>query len=54
MWFYLYSLELYLGELLTHNYNPLEAITALLDDFVALFSEAWITNYTICSIGWGR
>ncbi len=33
-----------LGELLTHNYNPLEAITALLDDFVALFSEAWITK----------
>ena len=35
---------IFVGELVIHNYHPLTAIIALLDDFVALFGEAWITK----------
>ncbi|HFC00723.1 MAG TPA: sodium:proton antiporter [Phaeodactylibacter sp.] len=35
---------IFVGELVIHHYHPLTAIIALLDDFVALFSEAWITK----------
>jgi len=41
---------IFLGELLTHNYNPFEAVIALLDDFVALFSEAWITKTVLFAL----
>ena len=35
---------IYLGELVIHHFNPFEAAIALLDDFVGLFAEAWITK----------
>jgi len=35
---------IFLGELVLHQLNPLAAIIALLDDFVQLFAEGWITK----------
>lgn len=35
---------IYAGELIIHNYQPFTAAIALLDDFIALFSEGWITK----------
>jgi len=39
-----------LGELLIHNYNPFEATIALLNDFVNLFSEDWITKTVLFAL----
>jgi len=35
---------IFLGELVIHGFNPFEALIALLDGFIGLFSEAWITK----------
>ncbi len=35
---------IYVGELVIHHYHPFESAIALLDDFVGLFGEAWITK----------
>ncbi|MCK5855147.1 MAG: sodium:proton antiporter, partial [Sulfurovaceae bacterium] len=35
---------IFLGELVIHGFNPLTAIIALLDGFVGLFAEGWITK----------
>ncbi len=35
---------IFVGELVIHGYHPLTAVLALLDDFVGLFAEAWITK----------
>ena len=35
---------IFLGELVVHQFNPLEAIIALLDGFIGLFGEGWITK----------
>ena len=35
---------IFLGELVIHQFNPLEAIIALLDGFIGLFAEGWITK----------
>jgi len=35
---------IYVGELIIHQYHPFDAAIALLDDFVGLFSEGWITK----------
>jgi Na+/H+ antiporter NhaC len=41
---------IFLGELVTHNFNFLDSIIALLDDFVGLFSEAWITKTVLFAL----
>ena len=41
---------IFLGEILTHDYNILKATIALLDDFVNLFSEAWITKTVLFAL----
>ena len=35
---------IFLGELVVHHFNPFEAIIALLDAFIGLFAEGWITK----------
>ncbi len=35
---------IFVGELIIHGYHPVTAVIALLDDFVGLFQEAWITK----------
>ncbi|HIP42022.1 MAG TPA: sodium:proton antiporter [Campylobacterales bacterium] len=35
---------IFLGELVIHQFNPLEAIIALLDGFIGLFAEGWIAK----------
>jgi len=35
---------IFLGELVIHGFNPFEALIALLDGFIGLFSEGWITK----------
>ncbi len=35
---------IFLGELVLHSFNPFEAVIALLDGFIGLFSEGWITK----------
>jgi len=35
---------IFLAELVLHSFHPLEAIVALLDAFVGLFAEGWITK----------
>ncbi len=35
---------IFLGELVIHGFNPFEALIALLDGFIGLFSEDWITK----------
>jgi len=35
---------IFLGELLLNNYNPFSAMIALLDQFVGLFAQGWITK----------
>lgn len=35
---------IFLGELVIHNFNPLESIIAMLDGFIGLFAEGWITK----------
>jgi len=35
---------IFFGELILNNYNPLTAMIALLDGFIGLFSEGWITK----------
>jgi Na+/H+ antiporter NhaC len=41
---------IFLGELVTHHFNPLEAILALLDGFVGLFAEGWITKTALFAL----
>ena len=40
----------FLGELVIHHFSILDATIALLDDFVGLFSEAWITKTVIFAL----
>jgi len=35
---------IFLGELVTHGFNPFSALIALLDGFIGLFAEGWITK----------
>ncbi len=35
---------IFLGELVLHGFNPFIALIALLDDFIGLFAEGWITK----------
>jgi len=37
-------LGIFLGELVIHHFHPMEATIALLDGFVGLFAEGWITK----------
>ena len=41
---------IFLGELVTHGFNPFEAFIALLDGFIGLFSEGWITKTIIFAL----
>jgi Na+/H+ antiporter NhaC len=41
---------IFLGELVTHNFNPLEAILALLDGFIKLFEQGWITKTVLFAL----
>ena len=41
---------IFLGELVTHGFNPLTAIIALLDGFVGLFAEGWITKTVLFAL----
>jgi len=41
---------IFLGELVLHHFNPLEAIIALLDGFVNLFSQGWITKTVLFAL----
>jgi len=41
---------IFLGELIIHHFNPLEAIIALLDGFVGLFAEGWITKTVLFAL----
>jgi len=41
---------IFLGELVIHHFHPLEAIIALLDGFVGLFSEGWITKTALFAL----
>jgi Na+/H+ antiporter NhaC len=41
---------IFLGELVLHGYNPFTALIALLDAFVGLFSEGWITKTTLFAL----
>lgn len=41
---------IFFGELVLHKYNILDATVALLDGFVGLFAEAWITKTTLFAL----
>ena len=41
---------IFLGELVVHHFKPLEATLAMLDGFVALFAEEWITKTVIFAL----
>ena len=41
---------IFLAELVLHNYNFLDSIVALLDAFVALFAEGWITKTVLFAL----
>jgi Na+/H+ antiporter NhaC len=41
---------IFLGELVTHHFNPFEAIIALLDGFIGLFAEEWITKTALFAL----
>lgn len=41
---------IFLGELVMHHYHPFEALIALLDGFVGLFSEGWITKTVLFAL----
>lgn len=41
---------IFFGELVLHQYNILDATVALLDGFVGLFAEAWITKTTLFAL----
>lgn len=41
---------IFLGELVIHHFHPLEAMIALLDGFVGLFSEGWITKTALFAL----
>ena len=41
---------IFLGELVTHGFNPLTSIIALLDGFVRLFAEGWITKTVLFAL----
>ncbi|HHH50758.1 MAG TPA: sodium:proton antiporter [Campylobacterales bacterium] len=41
---------IFLGELVIHHFHPLEAIIALLDGFVGLFAEGWITKTALFAL----
>ncbi len=41
---------IFLGELVIHHFNPFEAIIALLDGFVGLFAEGWITKTVLFAL----
>jgi len=41
---------IFLGELVVHHFNPFEAVIALLDGFVGLFAESWITKTVLFAL----
>ena len=41
---------IFLAELVLHSFNPLEAMIALLDAFVGLFAEGWITKTALFAL----
>ena len=41
---------IFLGELVIHSFHPLEAFIALLDGFIGLFSESWITKTVLFAL----
>jgi len=41
---------IYFGELVVHHFHPLVAAVALLNDFVALFTEEWITKTALFAL----
>jgi len=41
---------IFLGELVIHHFHPLEAMIALLDGFIGLFSEGWITKTALFAL----
>jgi len=41
---------IFLAELVLHSFNPLESIIALLDGFIGLFAEAWITKTVLFAL----
>ena len=41
---------IYLGELVIHHFHPFEAFLALLDGFVGLFAEGWITKTVLFAL----
>ena len=41
---------IFLGELVMHGFNPFEALIALLDSFIGLFAEGWITKTIIFAL----
>jgi Na+/H+ antiporter NhaC len=41
---------IFLAELVLHHFNPLEAMIALLDAFVGLFAEGWITKTVLFAL----
>jgi len=41
---------IFLGELVIHGFNPLTAIIKLLDGFVGLFAEGWITKTVLFAL----
>jgi Na+/H+ antiporter NhaC len=41
---------IYFGELVVHHFQPINAFIALLDDFIALFAEEWITKTVLFAL----
>jgi Na+/H+ antiporter NhaC len=41
---------IFLGELVIHNFNPFTSIIALLDGFIGLFAEGWITKTVLFAL----
>jgi Na+/H+ antiporter NhaC len=41
---------IFLGELVIHHFNPLEALLTLLDGFIGLFAEGWITKTVLFAL----
>ena len=41
---------IFFGELILNNYNPFEALIKLLDTFIGLFAEGWITKTVIFAL----
>lgn len=41
---------IFLAELVLHSFHPLEAMIALLDAFVGLFAEGWITKTALFAL----